>query len=135
MMKTGQVVLTLLSDMRRLCKAMVGFKREVREFTCGNCGDRFNSARPDVEAICEMETVFGDLPASERAIVCQTCWDKMKALGIVHVRWYSPAEKVTGISPKRLSEQQQQEQVDDDYERSERSVKATNPTGGGDYFT
>ena len=36
------------------------------------------------------------------------------------------------ISPKRLLEQQQQEQVDDDYERA---ANATNPTGGGDYFT
>ena len=85
-----------------------------REFRCGNCGDRFNSARPDVEAICEMETVFGDLPESERAIVCQTCWDKMKALGIVpkEPSYNSIADEIASYRPH-----------------------PTNPTGGGCYFT
>ena len=40
-------------------------------------------------------------------------WDEPTADGC------SPADKVTGISPKRLSEQQQQEQVDADYEDHE----------------
>ena len=55
--------------------------------------------------------------------------DKVKGIPVVVVREGVtvdaivplPADKVTGISPKRLLEQQQQEQVDDDYDRLRRA--------------
>ncbi len=63
--------------------------------------------------------------------------DKVKGIPVVVVRDDVTVDAIVNpakeISPKRLSEQQQQEQVDDDY--CERDSNATNPTGGGDYFT
>ena len=47
------------------------------DFVCALCGGTFNKGRPDEEAIAEMEEIFGPVPESERAIICDDCYQKI----------------------------------------------------------
>ena len=47
------------------------------QFTCAMCGGTFTKARPDAEAIAEMERYFGNVPESQRAAVCDECFQKI----------------------------------------------------------
>ena len=44
------------------------------EYRCANCGGVFEKTWSDEDAIAEMKDNFGDLPESERAVVCDDCF-------------------------------------------------------------
>lgn len=50
------------------------------DFTCAQCGGQFTKARPDEEALAEMEHYFGEVPEEERAIICGDCFQNMHPL-------------------------------------------------------
>lgn len=43
-------------------------------FTCGICGETFEKAWSDEEAQEESMRMFGEVPPSEQATVCEDCW-------------------------------------------------------------
>ena len=177
-MKTGEIVFTLRADTRRLRKAMARFKGEVTsqkrlipvplpsQAAANQCTARGEGV------VCRYCEIRRRLSPSAKA--CPECGHLMAGdtCDACYGQGASMAARLKAeISPKRLLEQQQQEQVDDDYERMEEgradiwrfimiqkaywrrygprfgfpdgiveqgngsAANATNPTGGGDYFT
>lgn len=53
-------------------------------YTCGNCGGTFEKAWSDDESDAEARQMFGEIPAEEKAVVCDDCYRAM-------MQWYSSA--------------------------------------------
>lgn len=50
-------------------------KLSPNKFRCDNCGGIFDKGDEE-EALAEMKGNFGDLPADERAVICDDCYEK-----------------------------------------------------------
>lgn len=48
-------------------------------FKCMGCGKKFLAAREEADALAEMHKIYGDLPEGERAIVCDDCFNQIRA--------------------------------------------------------
>jgi len=46
-------------------------------FTCAACGGEFEKARSDEDAFAEAEKYFGEIPESERAVICESCFERV----------------------------------------------------------
>jgi DNA-directed RNA polymerase subunit RPC12/RpoP len=49
------------------------------KYTCGDCGETFESAWSEEEALAEMHRDFGDLAQDDRVVVCDDCYQAMEA--------------------------------------------------------
>ena len=44
-------------------------------YTCAVCGNIYYKTRPESETLEEMEALWGKIPAEERAVVCDDCFN------------------------------------------------------------
>ena len=49
-------------------------------YRCGKCGETYEREWSDEEAMNESTELFGDLPASDLAIVCDDCFKAMSPM-------------------------------------------------------
>jgi len=47
-------------------------------FKCAMCGETFEKARTEEEALEELNELFGDTPVEECEVVCDDCWQKIR---------------------------------------------------------
>lgn len=46
-------------------------------YTCTMCGGVFEKAWSDEEAVAEAKRYFGEIPEEKRAIICDSCFNKI----------------------------------------------------------
>ena len=56
------------------------------DYTCGLCRSTFKKALDDDDVEKEAKEMWGDLPESERAIVCDDCWKLMSCDKILEAK-------------------------------------------------
>lgn len=68
------------------------------EYTCALCGETFNKAISDSEAMAEAREFFPDSAPDDMDIVCDDCWQTIKPDAPIYVGGHIPLPSISGAA-------------------------------------